>query len=253
MRSRIYLFDLDGTLLNDRHRIAPRTLTWLQMLKEDGHKLGIATGRPYEGILTSLTQEEFALFDYVTSYNGCRTDYEGKVITHKIPLEEIDQFMSMGDYTTSISVGDTLYTDNVSGAKDIIKRINPKYVKLIHEIPEGSDMFNIRLIFKNEKECDEWFETLTSKVSKQHYNIEKSTGIYILITPQGVSKAKGIREHLIDNRVIYFGDSHNDLSVFEMTTIIKVAPKNAVKEIKKLATHVLKTTNNETLEIIIED
>ncbi len=47
MSSYLICLDLDGTLLNDDKKITPYTKKVLTTLQKQGHKLMIATGRPY--------------------------------------------------------------------------------------------------------------------------------------------------------------------------------------------------------------
>lgn len=244
-----YLFDLDGTLLNDNHVIPDKTAKWLDKLKEEGHKLGIVTGRPYEAIMAALSPRQFGMFEYVVSYNGSRIDYNGTTEFHRIPLAELDQFINIDEYVTTVSIGEVLYADNIEGASDIIKRISPKEIAHLSELQQ--DLYSIRLVFRDEEHARYWYEIFLSRIDKTLYNVVMSTGVYILITPKSASKAEAIKSNLLDYKIIFFGDSHNDLPVFQMNNVTKVAPANAYPEVKALADYVLEATNNESLEIDI--
>lgn len=244
-----YLFDLDGTLLNDQHKVPIGTANFLNKIKENGHHLGIVTGRPFEAIKSALTPEQFSLFEYVVSYNGSRIDYKGETTYHRIPLAELDQFLNPDEYTTTASLGEVLFTDSVEGSQDIINRISPKEIRDLSLLKK--DLYSIRLIFKTIEDARYWYEIFVSKIDKTLYNVVMSTGIYILITPKSASKAEAIKQNLMDYKIIFFGDSHNDMPVFQMPGVTKVAPANAYPEIKALADFVLEATNNESLEIDI--
>ena len=51
-----FIFDMDGTLLNDEHELSPRTISALQELRARGNTLVIATGRHYQDIRAYLQQ-----------------------------------------------------------------------------------------------------------------------------------------------------------------------------------------------------
>jgi hypothetical protein len=51
-----FIFDMDGTLLNEHHEISPLTLRALNELRERGHRLVVATGRHFMDVRPYLKQ-----------------------------------------------------------------------------------------------------------------------------------------------------------------------------------------------------
>ena len=45
-------FDMDGTLLDDKKKICPKTLRYLKKLIKQGHKVVISSGRPIRSIMS---------------------------------------------------------------------------------------------------------------------------------------------------------------------------------------------------------
>ena len=73
--------------------------------------------------------------------------------------------------------------------------------------------------------------------------------IILKLRRSGSSKGKALHRLLKylkikEERTVVVGDWYNDISLFD-TKAIKVAPKNAIPELKKKADYILKTTNNE--------
>ena len=52
-------FDIDGTLLSHTRGISPKTIEGLRLLKENGHKIFICTGRSYAEIPELIYQFNF--------------------------------------------------------------------------------------------------------------------------------------------------------------------------------------------------
>ena len=64
----LIVLDLDGTLLTDNKTISSRTKKTLLKLKEDGHEVMIATGRPFRS--SELYYRELGLTTPIVNFNG---------------------------------------------------------------------------------------------------------------------------------------------------------------------------------------
>ena len=68
MESYLICLDLDGTLLTDEKVISPYTKNVLTTLQQQGHKLMIATGRPYRA--SQIYYHELNMDTPVVNFNG---------------------------------------------------------------------------------------------------------------------------------------------------------------------------------------
>ena len=68
--------DMDGTLLNKQHVISTETIQYLKELKNQGHIIVIASGRPVRGIMPFYNELE--LDTPIICYNGAYV-YPGSV------------------------------------------------------------------------------------------------------------------------------------------------------------------------------
>lgn len=242
---RYYIFDLDGTLLDDKHKVPQGTKEFLRDIVAKGYKLGILTGRHYGCIDELFSPEEAKIFDFLGTYNGARVDFKDHSVKHQISKELLKELQ--GDqWSVSVSWGDTIFVDKINHAQNIIGRLKPQYIKSLEEFTE--DPFTIRLEFNTQHECAHKFKQLIKDGWNEKYELTMSTGVFILIAKKGISKASAI-ELLRGEEVIFFGDSHNDLPVMELDWVTSVAPASAYKEVKNKADIILETTNNETLRI----
>lgn len=242
-----YIFDLDGTLLSDKNKIPQKTIDFLLNIKEDGHKLGILTGRPFEVIKECIEKKLLKHFDFISGYNGSKTLHENTLVSNEFKFSDIR--LPKGNFDLTVPIGNHLY---ISGDTRLY-HVSKRYDFVVKELNElGNNSINmIRLIFDNNSETKEYFSKLMDSNLKDEFNITMSTRVFILITKKGSSKASTIELILKNNEVIYFGDSENDIDVFLMDEVFTVAPLNANSRIKELANIVLTTTNNESLFIEI--
>ena len=70
---RLCTIDLDGTLFDKDKNISDENKKAIQMAKENGCKIVLASGRPFQGILPTLKQLNLcSKEDYVICYNGAK-------------------------------------------------------------------------------------------------------------------------------------------------------------------------------------
>lgn len=62
--------DLDGTALNSKGEMSDRLKNRLKKLKQEGHSIIVATGRPMSGVSPTLLQGD--IVSYVVSMNGAK-------------------------------------------------------------------------------------------------------------------------------------------------------------------------------------
>lgn len=89
--------DLDGTLLNDEHKVSEFTKETVRKIIDKGIKFYIATGRNYG--LAKVVKDELGINIPLISSNGARiNDEDGKVIYEDgLGRKEIDAILSI-DY-----------------------------------------------------------------------------------------------------------------------------------------------------------
>ena len=99
MNKKLFLFDLDGTLLTDEKKVSSKTMAALQRYTEAGNVFAICTGRAVENALE--VQEKLGLAfpgSYVVGYNGGEIyDYSaGKSIYRTgVPPEIVEPILDL--------------------------------------------------------------------------------------------------------------------------------------------------------------
>lgn len=228
----------------------------MEWANQNGHKIGISTGRPFEAAKKAVSQI-IGLTKYISSFNGSYAEQDNKVImdlkVNDLNVLKLKDSTSI-PFSVSYGEGDDIFIDDFSPKHtfdDIIKRTKPTETKTINDLSNISCRV-LRLIVHDTEDLFSLYEV--AKKFFPNLNVCTSTERYVLVTPKEATKAKALMP-LLDEKVYFFGDSGNDEDVFLLKhdNLITVAPANATKEIKDKANIVLSSTNNEgfSLETII--
>jgi len=252
MDNKMVFFDIDGTLLDHDKKLPEATKRAIQMLKKQGTKVAIATGRaPF---MFADLREELGITTYV-SFNGQYVVYEGEVI-YKNPLnkntlhhltgfaeENNHPLVFMDENRMKASIEDHPFVQKSIGSLKInLPEVDPHYYK-------DNDVLQALLF------CEEDVEHFFHQQYKDFQFIrwhEMSTDIL----PLGGSKAEGIKKMLeilrIPREHVYaFGDALNDKEMLEFVGT-GVAMGNAVDEIKNIADIVTKPVDQEGIKYGLE-
>ncbi|WP_031542405.1 Cof-type HAD-IIB family hydrolase [Mesoplasma photuris] len=227
-----FITDFDGTLKNDRNdisKIDSRDLNFIKELKKNGHKIVLATGRPYVRI-AAFAKEKYDLeFDYyITNAGGLVVDKNGNTI-FKNPLLKDEQDMIM-NYLESIrnKITTILYaTENEENVlyhdawtekmKDFIlmEPINEpiNYVSnkelLCYKLSCSSDTKDeiINFLKENNLNMNITYNIVENEsfMEIHHNNVNKGSAIRGLQSKLSIS----------DSDIYVAGDDYNDISMFE--------------------------------------
>jgi len=259
----LVVFDLDGTLLNKQQQITQFTRDTLVMLKEQGVGYTVATGRTrhaakncIEGvdfslphvykngvlvwqpeqeayshqnllspeeihdILQSFAEHGVTPFVFTLEEGGRHTVFHPAVQTDacRALLTELTENRGLTALPLSALPGDIGIT-NISalGAKEPAEAIHQALDDHDHLMAYiGGSMYN----------------NSYSWIDIHHSEASKGGALEMIKSPLGVE------------RIICFGDSDNDLSMFEMADEA-YAPANALPEVKALATSVIEHHNDD--------
>ena len=252
--SYIIALDLDGTLTNDRKEITPRTRELLITLQRKGARVCLASGRPPYGMRPLA--EQLRMGDYggvLLCYNGgyieeCST---GKVLTERflgddIPghddalLKRLHMWQQKTGMTLMTYHEDKIYTEHPDDPYVAQSSRNNKMrvvgVKdFLHNVPRP---VNKCLIVGSPELVKKWeFDMAIDFHARLH--ILHSTPYFIEILPLHIDKGNALKNLLTHygmtaDRLIAFGDSHNDIGMLTAAGI-GVAMGNAEEEVKQAA------------------
>tara|TARA_B110000503_G_scaffold22699_3_gene35343 strand:- start:43985 stop:44812 length:828 start_codon:yes stop_codon:yes gene_type:complete len=253
----LIVFDLDGTLLNKQSEISPYTRETLSGLAERGIAYTVATGRALHASIDILRGHEFVLpqvfkngvmiwnpgEETYSHQNFLTLDEIGQVL-EAILAQNITPFLFTLGPDSHHAIYHPPLQNDVEGklAADFAKRMEIAVLP-IAELPATADITNISAL--GIPAAVEAVELMID--SEQHLvaytgaALEDKSMKWIDIHHSKASKGGAVevlRRQLGASRVLCFGDSDNDLSMFA-TADECYAPENAKESVKALATEVI--------------
>lgn len=248
----LYVSDLDGTLLNNNAEISPSTKKYLNAAINNGINFTVATARTpativrlLEGInitIPIISMNGSAIFDIK---NNCYSHYitiDNELIN---PIQNLIKSENLNAFAYSIKDNHLfVYHDKLKTPYQIKfyeARKNTCYKTFIEKpLPENSEVLYFTIMDLPDK-VNSLYEKLKliDGLSIVKYMDTYNTNIMNLeIYKSTVSKAHSInflKNFYNFNTLICFGDNLNDIPMFRISDEC-YAVKNAVKELKEIAT-----------------
>lgn len=257
MKQYLIALDLDGTILYDFDSISETLCEFMKKIQKFGHKIVIATGRPYRS--SKFVYERFGLNTPIINYNGglitLPNNKNFPEVNYTVPKEAIiDIFENNIEHIRNAfsEVYDEIYLYKEE------KEIEP----LLH-CDGATDIIigNLRDILKKDtngfiiigkqgrgKIIKEYIDQkYNGKVMCRIWNMSgEFDSILEVFTPES-NKGKAL-EYVTNylgfdqNRVIAIGDGHNDIEMLEYASV-GVCVRNAHPDLIKVADIVLEHTS----------
>ncbi|MHA1729801.1 MAG: HAD family hydrolase [Promethearchaeota archaeon] len=254
--------DLDGTLLNPKAELTPFTISVVNNLILKGFKFTIATARALESAMPILKplnlQLPIVLHNGVSIYDPQLKKY---IIQRFLPVSTVNQIINLyykyklnplvyalnkADesktyYTKITHKGERFYFDGR------LKKGDPRFQKVDVLPKDNEKVFEVNVIDREENIQPVYLQIQANFDVSIHFMEDIYTpGFHWLeITHPSATKKNAInyvKKMLNIKKIICFGDSNNDLSMFELADEC-YAVENATKELKEIASGVIK--NNE--------
>jgi len=249
--------DLDGTTLNRQGELTNKTINVLRHLKNQGHTVVLATGRPFSGAIGKY--EELGLDTPLITDNGGSIENPmdssfAKQRTY-IPIHMMHQLFEFAKpmiISTFFSIDDVVY------AYKYDKKLE-EFFSGIHSdrVVEGEfTTFNVQptgMVYLIQSDKQKPFEDFINEhfghtLSHRLWGVENGYAVYEVYLKH-VSKASAIK-YLLDHyqipqeRWIALGDGINDVEMIRDAGI-GVAMKNAVPELHAVAKVITERTHDE--------
>lgn len=280
---KVIVSDLDGTLLNEEHRINHETAETIRKACNAGLRFIVATGRNYEGALRALEGEELVC-DYIVS-SGAEVRNQQKEILFSNTMdpekcrnvcEVLNRYSASyilccanGDYCIGTeedleqNIIEHIYTFNQNIPIEKIKE-SETYHMLVEKtravsdfdclLKTGEDIIKV-FIFSNDLEALAVVKAELDKVP----GMAVSSSFYnnLEVTEETAQKGPVLKDYIESlgytmDEVMVFGDSLNDYSMLSMDFGATIAMENANPEVKAVSKYVTKLNTENGVAYAIE-
>ncbi|ACB08637.1 MULTISPECIES: Cof-type HAD-IIB family hydrolase [unclassified Thermotoga] len=257
---RVFVFDLDGTLLNDSLEISEKDRKVIERLSRNCHVV-FASGRMLVSTL-NVEKKYFGRTFPTIAYNGAMVyiPEEGVILNEKIPPEvakDIVEYVKQFNVHWQAYIDDVLYSEKdneeirgYAKHSSVEYRVEPKLLELVSKV--GTTKI---LLIDTPEKLDELKKILLEKFNNV-VKVFKSFPTYLEIVPENVDKGKALRflrERMgwKKEEIVVFGDNENDLFMFEEAGL-RVAMGNAIDKVKEAADVVTLTNNDSGVSHVLE-
>ena len=258
MVKKVIIMDVDGTLLNSKKVLTPKTKEALMKAQAAGAKIILASGRPTTGLIELSKELEMEKnHGLLVSYNGskvidCETGEvlfnqamsveEGKaVLNHMKNFDRVRPMIDKGEYMYVTDVYDC-YIDFNGGPYNIMKyesRGNGYRLCEVDDLAEFCDYELNKILTFSEPSYLQLHYKEMMEPFKDTLNCTFTAAFYFEFTAKGIDKAKALDTVLkpmgyTQEDMIAFGDGQNDTTMLQYAGV-GVAMGNAVDSLKAIA------------------
>lgn len=241
---KVIITDLDGTLLNDAHKISSYTKTVFQELYRQNYIIVVATGRHHLDAMPVI--ETIGVPIYLVTSNGARIHAPSKELLYSFDIssESIKSILSLqiDSEITTVLFKEEVWLTNRHNEKLNSFQTELNYIPQIVDFDTVKDLTAIKLLFVDENH--QKLVTLKDEILMHHsdtFNYAFSLPICLEIMDKSVDKSIAIvkileRENLTFEETICFGDGFNDEKMLLASTKGLIM-ENAVENFKNKLSH----------------
>jgi hypothetical protein len=232
----LIFFDLDGTILLDGEIVKgiPETI---QLLKQNGHEVGIATGR--NPILVGDLHQKLDIEHLVLANGGYVLSHNQLIREKYIPFATVKRMMKKADqlpFDLTIEYTDeyVAYRQDTDASLNFSKKFGLPIARY------DTNVYPNRHVYAFVVFDDDAVKAIKDDFPELQFN--QSGGIAYDVNFSGGLKADGVK-HVVDylgydmKDVYAFGDNYNDMLMIQEVGH-GIAMGNAVKELKEVAEYV---------------
>lgn len=262
---KLFVTDLDGTLLSEINHASTENLGALKQLKENGYEIVIASGRPLDSIQTMNFMD---MKPYIISLNGAIVyDPKGTVIVEnaftKKQLERILEYCAKEQLITLLYSDCRMYRmlpensfrqayamakSKASSEEELLAHLEA-LIQNVYELPLLDEKVWERISTGEEHICkieingnDEMVFQKLEEAFQMDFHVTGSWSTNREITLQGVNKGSALanlceRLRIPLSSTVAIGDNNNDIEMLQKAGYA-IAMGNASDEIKQLCDYV---------------
>ncbi len=252
MSQKVFVFDIDGTLITDSGEIETSTLNAVEEVYSKGNKVILASARPLKSIREIASNFDGVEFEGLVGLNGSVAFVnEASIYSCSLRKKYVRKVLEI---TRSYEVCANLMTkeywfleeeNKYSQEEAEIVGMKPRKVDDLLRIDE--EVFKILLLGDSDEisiaknELNRKIGAIKATISKPEYceiiNSEASKAVALKKVVQEINKK------FQEAEIVVFGDGENDIKMMELADT-SIAMGNSEERVKKVADYVTKGNNN---------
>ena len=260
MKAKLFVTDMDGTLLNSQRKITDTVKLAIKKAVKAGVIFTVATGRMHISALPYV--QELGIDVPVITYNGALIKYaSGDEVFASYLDKQLVQLLV--DYAQEQNIHIQLYSDDklyYSQENELSKfyqtaagvtghPVGDALVEYMDKVPK------LLLIGRNPEEADRAARDIAAKFAGQIVAV-KSTPIYVELIKPGINKASAIAKmaesyKVPSEAILAIGDSNNDITMLQ-SAHYGVAMGNANADVKRIAKYQVADCDHDGIAEAIE-
>jgi len=260
MKYKLIAADIDGTLVNNKREITPRTKEKIHEAINKGVIFAICSGRPIQGVQLITRQLEADV--PVITYNGAMViTGESRKIIYSCTMRKEDalQVERLGrerNTTIAIWADNQLYVNRMDERAAQYSELSGTEPVLYENVEELIEKGINKILWYDEVDrINEFLKELQGKLNPS-VNFHTSQPFFLEFVDINASKAIALEKlgeyyGIKREEMIAIGDGFNDLSMIEYAGL-GVAMENAPFEIKEAADFVTLSNENDGVAYVIE-
>lgn len=255
MAIKAFAFDMDGTLLDSKHKISNENLEAIKKAKDKGYEIILASGRaPMR--MVKFAQQVGAR--YIVCFNGSIVmDLETNKVLKQERLTEA-QAKEVYDYSKKQNVGLIAYVDGIphTRRKGIFSRIIGESQGMkIQAIPREEIKYADKMVIGSLRKGKVREMAAIAKSLFTDMEVFQPNSRSVEFCPKGVNKAAGLSVlapilKLSPNEFMCFGDGGNDSEMFKWSQN-GIAMGNAMSELVKYSIKQIGDNNTSDIAKVI--
>lgn len=250
--------DLDGTLLNDEHKLSERTLNQLRHMREQGHEIVAVTGRSYLSALEVLQQTD--VIDLIICSNGA---YQYSLKTGEITNQRVIQFKEWSRWISDLkqSITDVCFAwetiDGVFYDPDFLRLAGmPSSLHIQEKARPADGQELLKLLIRSFRHEANVLQNSVREILRSECEVSTSGAPFVEATARGTDKGNALARlsdqmQIKQELTVAFGDNYNDESMIRWAGR-SYAMGNAVDKIKELANHQTLSNSDDGVAVALE-
>ncbi len=251
LKYRMIALDVDGTLIDDRFQIQPKTKGILKELYDDGVEIALCTGRNPSGAIPLM--EEIGVEGPVIVHNGALSlhstskEIYGTLGFHMSELQDVVEFCRAQGIHFDVNTPFHLYVERMDPR---LERLYQSYFAqpiLLRDVMElDEDVVKLSLLGE-----EELIDRLVGEIEERfpYFRSIRSGENYIDIMHPDASKGYGLRIvaeklNIPLDEIVAFGNYYNDIEMLAEVGF-GIAMENSPIEVKNIAKAVTRSNNEE--------